>query len=124
MPMAAVRWVTPAAALLGLDLLGPGAGSSAQEAAPAARNDSLGDPLPPGARARLGTVWLRHDHYGSSTADFSPDGKTLVTEGKGVLHFWDAVTGKLLREIREDYGGILFSPDCRWIALVGRVGGL
>lgn len=59
------------------------------------RTDLYGDPLPPGAVARLGTMRLRH-----ARADvvFSKDGKHLISCGcDGELRVWDVATGKLLR---------------------------
>jgi RNA polymerase sigma factor (sigma-70 family) len=63
--------------------------------------DAFGDPLPPGALARLGSVRFR-------TADFpkllsvSPDGKRLVS-ATGHLDsrfaLWEADTGRLIREV-------------------------
>jgi RNA polymerase sigma factor (sigma-70 family) len=55
--------------------------------------DLYGDPLPPEALARLGTVRFRNqaDTWG---VRFSPDGQTLVgTTLNGVI-IWDAATGK------------------------------
>lgn len=63
--------------------------------AESARTDLYGDPLPPGAVARLGTMRLRH-----ARADvvFSKDGKQLISCGcDGELRGWDVATGKLLR---------------------------
>ena len=63
-----------------------------QPAAKPAATDSLGDPLPPGARLRLGTLRFRPP---STVVDLalSPDETTIVTVG-GELIAWDAATGK------------------------------
>src|SRR5579859_7077552 len=56
-----------------------------------------GEPLPPGAVARLGTTRLRHP--GLCAVAFAPDGKTLATAGTDRrLRVWDGTTGHLLRE--------------------------
>ncbi|MGH7174463.1 MAG: PQQ-binding-like beta-propeller repeat protein [Gemmataceae bacterium] len=63
--------------------------------------DALGDPLPPGALARLGTVRLRH--AGPVTMlRFSPDGKRLLSRGNSSLCLWSTVTGKQLRRQTSD----------------------
>ena len=81
----------------------------AQSPAPP-RTDALGDPLPAGAIARLGTLRLKHNLYGEqdffgrgnffttiNNAIFSPDGKKIVSFAQpyGSIRVWDAVTGKL-----------------------------
>ena len=59
--------------------------------------DAYGDPLPPGALARLGTVRFRNVSF----FDFTADGKTIVCVGPGgfdnVIRTVDARTGKELR---------------------------
>ena len=61
-------------------------------AAPKEAIDAHGDPLPEGAIARLGTVRFNHGH-GLRMLLFSPDGKTIYSEGGGWLREWDTATG-------------------------------
>jgi len=84
---------------------------------PLARCDRYGDPLPKGAIARLGTIRFRHEHASLHLIPaFSRDGKVLAT-GFNEIRLWDPATGKLLREIRDDYGSTepFFTPDGRWV---------
>jgi WD40 repeat protein len=67
--------------------------AASPEAKPA-RTDAYGDPLPPGALMRLGTVRWR---VCANFLSFLPDGKTLVTGERVTNHvfrFWDAATGR------------------------------
>src|ERR1700720_2858360 len=66
------------------------------EVKPAAKLDLYGDPLPPGAIARMGTVQLRQAAYGPVPLAFTPDGNTLLSASQGdhVLRSWDVGTGK------------------------------
>jgi WD40 repeat protein len=69
------------------------------QAPPAARTDSLGDPLPPGAVARIGTLRFKHNPAHSYTVDvvqFAPDGSKIVSlsEYCRTVRLWDAATGK------------------------------
>ena len=58
--------------------------------------DAAGDPLPPGALARLGNARLRHPGTVQNVA-FSPDGSRLaVTDDSGAVSVWDVETGRLL----------------------------
>ncbi len=64
------------------------------------RSDALGDPLPAGAVARLGTTRLRHES-GVEAVAYSADGKRLFSAGRdGELRVWDAATGKALHALR------------------------
>jgi WD40 repeat protein len=62
---------------------------------PQAHTDLLGDPLPPGAIARLGTVRFRHEGALFAIA-FAPGGTTLATGGVQLL-LWDLQSGKTIR---------------------------
>jgi WD40 repeat protein len=89
---------------------------------PKPRLDRHGDPLPPGALARLGTVRFRLGN-GLYAMALSPDGKTAVSVGgNSQTQFWDVATGKMLRGIDHEHGGggrvVAYSPDGRTVATV------
>jgi WD40 repeat protein len=96
---------------------------SARGAEPApvlpARVDRHGDPLPPRALARLGTVRFRQSAFVMSVA-YSPDGKMLALGGAGQgLGLWDAATGKPIRQFDapdRQPSAIIFSPDGKLLA--------
>jgi RNA polymerase sigma factor (sigma-70 family) len=69
---------------------------------PSPVGDVFGDPLPPGAVARLGTVRWRHGAPVQFIA-LLPDNKTLVTgDDDHVVRVWDLATGKELRRFGPD----------------------
>jgi WD40 repeat protein len=110
-------------------LLGPGTSAKGlrAEAGPTpraergARTDRQGDPLPPGAVGRLGTVRLRHGAT-VRALDFSPDGKTLAARSPDArtvasasqddsVRPWDLATGKARRQITGPAKGVPDAPD-------------
>src|SRR5262249_47476162 len=103
---------------LGQEVHGQSSGPPDRQSPPRekARADNYGDPLPPAAVARLGTVRLRHivrDGSGAACLAFSPDGKKLVSGGDVGLCMWDVVTGKELGWFREQAPAskVRFSPN-------------
>jgi WD40 repeat protein len=96
------------------------------------RVDALGDPLPEGAIARVGTTRMRHFSlpeklcFGIGCIAWSPDGSTIATtsfaSGRvGVqARLWEASTGKPLPPLQnnESYGPsfVRFSPDSKTLA--------
>jgi RNA polymerase sigma factor (sigma-70 family) len=74
---------------------------------PSSMTDRYGDPFPPGAVARLGTIRYR---FGGAVPAFLPDSETVVSAGQGnVIKLWNARTGRVVREI--DTGNFSGSSD-------------
>jgi len=122
-----------AAALFGV--LYAGGHVQADEKAPATRVDRYGDPLPPGAIARLGTMRWRHPTIIWDMA-FSPDGKELTVAGYDkAIRYYD-MEGRLLRALKIDVEGfagspfgtrgrsLAIAPDRKTAAVLGFVNGL
>ena len=86
------------------------------------RRDEVGDLLPSGAVARLGTQRFRHG--GLTTAvTFAPDGKSLLTIGDDGVCTWEIPSGKLLARLpnqkdRHLVGAGALSPDCKLLVSV------
>jgi WD40 repeat protein len=85
------------------------------------RTDRYGDPLPPGAIARLGTLRWRQDAAISALA-YSRDGKTLASgDMEGSIVLWEARSGKRLRKFKKAgrvIKALQFTRDGRLLALL------
>jgi RNA polymerase sigma factor (sigma-70 family) len=108
--------------LLRTDRLAPAAAPPQREVA---RLDLHGDPLPPRAVARLGTIRFRlpDDRFIRPLAlTFSPDAKELYTVGDGALAVSDSSTGAPLRQFPTGdlhVRGAAFSRDRQLVAVGG-----
>lgn len=97
-------------------------------AAAGAATDLFGDPLPPGATARIGTVRLRHPRGMPGMINalaFSPDDKLLasargqnsdlaLTSLDNTVCLWEVATGRCLRRFEghtTEVKAVAFSPD-------------
>jgi WD40 repeat protein len=110
--------------LAGLLLLAPPAGplggQQPNPPAPKAAVDLHGDPLPDGARARLGTVRFRTPTF-MNTAALSPDGKVLAAGNYQSIVLFEAATGRQVRQLGTNPMGantLTFSPDGKTLAAV------
>jgi WD40 repeat protein len=80
--------------------------SPARHASPSVKVDLYGDPLPPRAVLRLGTVKYRQDSPIHRLAPM-PDGKHFVTDGEdSILRVWDAAGGRVIRRIDPEVGAL------------------
>ena len=89
------------------------------------RRDRHGDPLPPGAVARLGTLRFRAPGEIVALA-FAPDGKSIAVASQGGLFLMDP-GGKRLKHLSVPNGfwgrqsPLLFSPDGKRLMWHGRI---
>ncbi len=93
--------------------------ASADEDRPAVRRDAHGDPLPPAARARIGTLRLQAGGRITQMA-FLADGKVLITLAEGKLTAWDITSGKEvhpLKDLPETCNALALSQTGRMLAV-------
>jgi WD40 repeat protein len=89
-----------------------------EDGAAPAKPDAFGDPLPPGALARMGTGRLRHAGV-VTRVGFAPSGKLITSGNDGTVRVWDGTSGKEL--LRLDAGktgvrGLSISRDGKVLA--------
>lgn len=94
--------------------------AAAKPEPPAERSDLYGDPLPPGALSRLGTLRWRQGLQQIHQFALAPDGKTIATAALSTVSLWDLATGRKLRHYEHgttgDGSGVAFAPDGNIIA--------
>jgi RNA polymerase sigma factor (sigma-70 family) len=100
-------------------------GDSKAKADSGAGTDPHGDPLPPDAVARLGTLRFRQGERVMAVA-CSPDGQVVASrDASGTLYLWQAATGKLLRRVELPQAwlrSLAFFPGGKSLAVVGARG--
>ncbi len=82
--------------------------------------DQYGDPLPPGAVARLGARRFRHDGNPQNLV-FTPDGKTLIGRTYSGVLLWDVTSGQVRCQLPVrtalSANGMDVSPDGKTLAV-------
>ncbi|QJW98579.1 WD40 repeat domain-containing protein [Frigoriglobus tundricola] len=127
-PLALFGKTTAVVAVLavGLAVAGGGPAQPPAEQMPTApplhetRVDRLGDPLPPGAVARLGSNRLHHGEEVERLA-VSGDGRHVLSQGKSAWKLWEVETGKPLPGAGGKYAGkaiLAAGPAGRGVAVV------
>ncbi len=88
------------------------------------REDSLGDPLPDGAIARLGTLRMRYGGVGDLA--YLPDGRALIASGSSV-EIWDVGAGQRVLQARpagSSIRSLAIRPDGQAVLLADAGGGI
>ncbi len=86
----------------------PGDGDAASAGPQATAVDRYGDPLPPGATTRLGSLRYRHPGFMWKRIAFLPDSQTFAVGGQSQqVRLWDARSGKLVHEIDHGSGQLV-----------------
>jgi WD40 repeat protein len=89
-----------------------------------ARFDCHGDPLPPHALARLGTVRFLHGGDIECLA-YSPDGKLLASASVSTIVLWDAQSGRKVHTLDcqpNSVRTLAFSPDSKLLVSSSGIG--
>lgn len=88
--------------------------------------DRYGDPLPPGAIARLGTALAaRRVHHEAHLLPRRQTGSLRRPQGRGFV--WDSASGRQLQRFATDNYSITslaFSPDGKLLAVAGEQAGI
>jgi WD40 repeat protein len=86
------------------------------------RLDRFGDPLPEGARLRLGTERFRTSSWSRAPIVMFPNGEYIVSVGSSHLTLFDAEMGYVVNRLRFENKGIndlAISPDGKRLVTVG-----
>jgi WD40 repeat protein len=93
---------------------------------PSVRADTgvLGDPLPPGALARLGTMRLRHGGRVAALV-LAANGRLVAVAGDDLVEVWDTSSGKEVHRLHTTWvGALAFAPDGKTLAAGTGIGGI
>lgn len=64
------------------------------------------------------TIYYETKEAGVTAANFSPDGKFILTQSDGMVKLWETASHKAIEEFQGSFSVMKFSPDSKWLGLI------
>jgi len=64
------------------------------------------------------TIYYETKEAGVTAANFSQDGKFILTQSDGMVKLWETASHKAIEEFQGSFSVMKFSPDSKWLGLI------